>query len=214
MKLFFVFLLLSSAFSTRKPEAKDTDWVLKKDEDGVKIYVRRVENSKLKELKLTTTIDSKLSALTSFLSDKSNYSNWVYACEESYVLKNVSELESYHYQRTSPPWPVSDRDVVVHSIISQAPDSRIVTVKTTAVSNYMSLKKGIVRVDKFNSSWILKPTSVNKTELEHYMSVDPGGDIPAWMINMAVTEGPSKTIKNFKRLITSYQKNLTPSIKD
>lgn len=215
MRVLFTTIFLLLITTSFLPVCKnEKEWVLKKEVDGIKVYVRPANNSKLKELKLLTTMDAKMNTVVSYLSDKDNYHNWVYGCVESYLLKKISDHEVYHYQRTSPPWPMSDRDLVVRSIVRQDSISKVVYISANDVSNYMKENDGIVRVPKFIASWKITRLSSTKVELEHQVSLDPGGDVPGWILNLAISEGPVKSMKKFKSDLPTYKKNLVPFIKD
>ena len=89
-------------------------WVLKKDERGIKIYVRSTSISPINAFKGIMVIKADLSAMTAFLMDIENYPNWVQLCAESKVLKQMNETEKYMYALNKLPWPVSTRDLVCY----------------------------------------------------------------------------------------------------
>src|SRR5580765_5071510 len=108
--LLFIISLSLSKFSF----ADSTDWVLKKNENGIAVYTRYAEGSHLKEVRVVNVVESSLSGLVALLLDIKNYPNWIYACSEASVLKEINNHEQYQYQVTDVPWPVSDRDVASH----------------------------------------------------------------------------------------------------
>lgn len=181
------------------------NWVLRKDKDGVKVYTRDKEGSKLKELKIVTDCPGTLSECVSLLYDKDHLKDWVYGCVESSLLKRVSDKEMYHYQRTEAPWPVDDRDVIVHSIMNQDPTTKEITISSTCKPDYLDKKKDVVRVRDYTAVWSFAPSTNNTIHLTYYLSVDPGGALPAWIVNMAVDDGPIKTIDAMKKKLKDYK---------
>ena len=69
--MFFPFCLLMVLplyFSSDQP-----DWDLKKEENGVRVYTRYAENSKLKEVRTVNVVQSSLSGIVALLLDVKNY---------------------------------------------------------------------------------------------------------------------------------------------
>src|SRR5436305_406504 len=134
--LFFVFVSLhKSSF------ADSTDWVLQKNENGITVYTRHAEGSHLKEVKVVNVVESSLSGLVALLLDVKNYPNWIYACSQASVLKDINKLEQYQYQVTDVPWPVSDRDVASHFKIEQDLTTKIVSVTNIGKPEYIPPKQ-------------------------------------------------------------------------
>jgi hypothetical protein len=65
------------------------------------------------------------------------------------------------------------------------------------------VKQGIVRVTKFEGKWTIIPLGKNLIKVEYVLRVDPGGSIPAWLINLFSTRGP---YESFKKLRQQLQK--------
>jgi hypothetical protein len=47
-------------------------------------------------------------------------------------VERVSPTEAYTYNYVPAPWPAKDRDAVVHNVITQDPETYIVTITQTA----------------------------------------------------------------------------------
>ncbi len=184
---------------------------MKKETEGIKIYVRPSQHSNLKELKTVTRYKTSLSNLVALIADKESYPKWVYGCSKSYILKRVKENETYHYQQTDTPWPLSNRDMVVHNIVLQDSVSKVVTIKSKGYPEYIPHNASVVRVPEFSAYWKFTPLPNDEVEVEYFMSLDPGGEIPDWVVNIAVSEGPVKTLKNMEALLRRYNlhKNLS-----
>ena len=183
-------------------ENPDGSWKLKKDIEGIKVYLRASKSSALKELKTVTRYKASLTSIVQLVSDKESYPKWVYGCSKSYYLKRIKDNESYHYQETDTPWPLSNRDLIVHNIVLQDSATRVVTIQSTGYPDYIPQKQGIVRVPHFHAYWKFTPLPKNEVEAEYVMSLDPGGEIPDWVVNLAVSEGPVKTLKNMQELLS------------
>ncbi len=180
-------------------------WELHKNVDGIQVYTRKQEHSNFKQIRIVTTTTNSISAVVSMLRDKGAFHNWVYACKNANYLKILNDTESVHYQYTSMPWPLSDRDAVIHTRIHQDSLTKVVTIGVKALSNYIGTKDKVVRVKKLDAQWTLRPDPLRKTvQIEYVLSINPEGELPAWVVNLGITDGPLKTIKKMKELLPLY----------
>ena len=205
----FVIYLSFSSFNIQKD-----DWQLKKQENGIAVYARDDENSAFKELKAVAYLKTSLSSIVALLYDWDAYPQWVYKCGKSSTLKIINEKELIHYQTVVAPWPIENRDFVVNIKTDQDKISKVITIKSYAIGNYIPAFPDYVRITKFNASWVLTPQKNGTIEIVYQLLVDPSGYVPAWVVNMAVIDGPFDTVNNMKIWVLKdkYQKTKIPFI--
>ena len=213
-KLLLAFILWANmvCFS----QHKITDWELKKNESDIQIYTRHTENSAFKELKSVTTLKTSLSSIIALLSDFESYTQWVYKCGESSTLKKINDTTCIHYQTVVAPWPASDRDFIVAVKETQDVKTKIITITSTCNATYIPNKDGFVRITLFNAKWTLIPLKDGMVEIDYQLLVNPGGALPAWLVNLAVVDGPFETMVGFKKMIIKdkYQKAKITYVKE
>lgn len=214
--IFFVFTFLGlTSFVNFKIE-QNKSWELKKNSDGISIYTRNSEGSDFKELKSVMQLKTSLSSIVALLNDWENYPKWVYKCEKSITLKKISDTEVIHYQTVIAPWPADNRDFIVDVKISQNPLSNVVIQKAICLSNYIPQIKEYVRITEFKASWILTPIKNGMVNIEYHLLVNPGGSLPAWIVNLAMIDGPFETNLHLKEWVKKekYQKQKISFIKE
>lgn len=194
--------------------SKDKGWKLRKEEDGIKVFSRDREGSNLKEIKVTCSLNTTVSGLVHVLSTKEEFPKWIYACSESVVLQEVSPMETYHYQVTDAPWPVEDRDLIVHTKIAQNSTSGVVDIYGKGIVDYKPVNRNKVRVPNYEAHWIITPKNKNTMDIVYLIAVDPGGSLPAWVVNLGLSDGPLKTMKSLVSLLPKYQNVKVPYIKE
>ncbi len=206
--LFKIFLIFNFTFFNFSFHKKDESWQLKKFENGIAIYTRTAQNSKFKELKSITTVNCSLSSIVSLLNDWDTYPKWVYKCGKSVTLKKINNKEVIHYQTVIAPWPVENRDFVVNVKLQQNETTKTIVINSISIANYIPPILNHVRIQEFKASWTLIPLKNGSTEVIYQLLVNPGGNIPAWLVNLAVVDGPYETCLNFKKQILQekYQK--------
>ncbi len=193
-------LLLSTFFLPFLAEAqKKQDWKLKMDKDGIKVYARPLFDSDIKELKLECTVNATLSQLVAVLLDIKTSDEWVYSTKSVTLLKQVSPSELYYHSEVAVPWPVSNRDFIAHIMVTQDPRTRVVTVNAPTLPDYIPHKPNIVRVPRATGKWVIIPVTKKSVKIEYTLMVDPGGSIPAWLINMFATKGPYESVDAMRK---------------
>ena len=198
----FVYTALIAAFliTVSSLTAQSTDgWTLKNDKEGIKVYYKKT--SDIHEVKLVTSIQSSLSGIIQLFSEVDNYPKWGYKVTEATLLKKVSDKEMYYHSKLDFPWPMDDRDVVMHTRLEQDATTKAVYSYSTSVSTYIPAEKDYLRIVTSNTKWTLIPGPGGWVYVEYYIYSSPGGTIPEWLVNMAIDVGPRETIKNLKNML-------------
>ena len=193
--ILFTFILLG--FFPLSGRSQD-DWKLKTDKDGINIFTRTFPDSKFKAIKVVVELDATLSQMVAVVLDVNTGAQWVYSTKSSVLLKQVSPSELYYYSEVSIPWPAANRDFIAELRAVQDSHSRVVTIYGPIFPDYLPVKKDIVRVRRSEGKWIISPLGKGKIKVEYTLRVDPGGDLPAWLVNMFVTKGPFESFRKLK----------------
>lgn len=178
-------------------------WKPTGEKDGIKTYSLKRSNTKVNAVKLEAVFQATLSQLTAVIADVSLYDSWVFNSRSTRLLKQVSPSELYYYSEVVFPWPAANRDFVSHMIISQNPVNREVNIKASNVSGWEPKKNKLVRIDYSEGSWLLIPVSGKEVQVIYTLQVDPGGELPAWIINSFSAKGPVETFKNLRTQLTN-----------
>ena len=194
-KIFPVLFLLVLKLS---PASAQTDWKLVTDKEGIKVYTSIEPGSKIKAIKVECDLDATPSQLVALIMDVKTATDWVYHTKSAVVVKQASPSELYYYSEINLPWPAANRDFVAHLIVSQNPDTKVVTIQGPAVPGLVPAKTGVVRIDHSDGKWVITPTGADEVKVVYTIHVDPGGDLPSWLVNMFATEGPVHIFRNLK----------------
>jgi START domain len=194
-RMIFISLLLVLKLS---PASAQSDWKLRTEKEGIKIYTSAVPDSKVKAVKVEADFNATASQMVALVMDVKNSTDWVYHLKSAMLIKQVSPSELYYYSEVNLPWPVANRDFVAHLMVTQNPDTKVVTIDGPAVQGFFPIKKGIVRIGDSNGKWVITPSGNDEIRVEYTIHVDPGGSLPSWLVNMFATEGPLKIFENIK----------------
>ncbi len=175
-------------------------WKLVKEKNGIKVFFSDGEHTSFKKIRVQTNLDGSFAKLTNILMDADSHHHWVYKTKQSKLLKKFSANEMIYYSETSMPWPVSNRDAVVRLTIN--PDTTKGTMAIRAVSEpaYLQKKQGLIRIPYSVATWqiIKKGKQLN---VDYTFDVDPGGSLPAWLVNLMADKGPYESFLGLSRIM-------------
>ncbi|MBS1663846.1 MAG: lipid-binding protein [Bacteroidetes bacterium] len=174
------------------------DWKLKTDKEGISIYTRTPSDSKFKAIRVVCDLDATLSQMVAVILDVNTGAEWVYSTKSSVLVKQVSPSEVVYYSEVSIPWPASNRDFIARLKAVQDTHTRVVTIYGPTEPGFLPVKKDIVRVQKSEGKWVIYPLGKDRIRVDYTLKADPGGDLPAWLVNMFVTKGPYESFKKLK----------------
>ena len=188
-------LMITSGF------AQTYNWKLSKDKDGIKVYVAESPISKFKVIKVECTLFGTFDKLASVLTDIGHLKDWGYSTKGSYLIKKFSPYELYYYTETYLPWPMSNRDAVVHMKITRDSLQRFMSVTLTGENKFVPDKSGKVRVGSLNINWYVTMPTSNTINIVYTFEANPGGSVPAWLVNSFVDKGPYETFKKLSDVL-------------
>lgn len=202
-------LLVGYLRSSHAQHGDDGSWDSVKKEGAIEVFTRNNSGSDLKEIRITLKVRSTVPRIVELLGNVPRYKEWVYKCSYSERLKTVHANEFYYYIVSDFPFPFSDRDLIVHSKQQIDPKTGAYTSHSVAGPSHLKgEQEGLVRIPLFESSWLITPISQDQVYIDYQAISSPGGDIPVWLVNLAITKGPSETMKRFVELIEASPSNL------
>ena len=210
--LFVVLLALICQLTLKGQE----NWSLKKDKNGIKIFTRKTDSSNIEELKVECAMEGSMSQFAAVILDMKGHTEWVYKSSKCYLIKQNTPTDLFFYNETECPWPLTNRDLVAHMVLSQDPKNKTMIIEVRNVDGYMPVQKDIVRTKHSFVRWKIVPIDNKKLQIEYTIQVDPAGSIPSWIINLFATKGPYETFMKLKEVVKrpEYQKNKPSFILD
>ncbi len=200
--LFFLFPSNTNAQNFDK-----TDWKLKTTKGNLKVYTRKNENSDVKEIRITTSINAPLTKVLEVLNDVSKYPKWVFKCMEAKKVKVNSSFDYVYYSKYDFPFPFVDRDIVVHSNQWEDEKNGVLYSHSKATTSDMFLeKKGVVRITLLDAYWKITPQKDGTLAVDYIALTDPAGKLPSWIVNLGITKGSTETLKRFRALVEPQPK--------
>lgn len=176
------------------------DCELKKENKDLKVYTCSSADSKLKALKSEFILeDTSLKELLDFVNDVNNYVNWQYNTKEATIL-HTSDNSIIYRTVVEAPWPLSNREMIIE-ICSELDSLRqVLTIDSHHVAYAYPEDKDLVRVPFSVGIWHVSSLK-NSLKVEFSLHIDPGGSVPAWLVNIGMAEGPYYTFTKLKEAL-------------
>lgn len=174
-------------------QAAERQWHLEREEDGIKVYLADVPDSKYKAYRGVVTMNASLSKVLALQEDVTGACAWVYSCQEQRLLQREGE-KSWLYTRFKMPWPVKARDLVVQVTTHKEADGSV-TRLLKGDPQRLPEEGAYVRVPNVEGEWRLTPQGENRVEVVYEAHTEPGGSVPSWLANSFVVDSPLQTLK-------------------
>ncbi len=176
-------------------------WRQEFSRDGIVVSTRDNDLSSFREFRAEGLVYASMEECQKVLMNVSGNVAWQPDC----IASQLISLENggaviIAYNETKAPWPADNRDVVTRSIVTVTKDSVTHTITALNRPDLVPLKKNTVRITAMDASWKLVRAG-NATMVSFQARVDPGGSVPAWIVNKFSTENPYKTLVALRRMV-------------
>lgn len=183
------------------PSALAAEWELSVDSDGIKVWTRERAGSKYKEAKGEAIIPAPPAKVFSVIVSAETCKEWVFGCVNSYVIERPRPQDGVVYMRTNNLWPVSDRDAVFLAETSYDDKNQIYRAKLTQKSEVLPPIDGVVRIESMVGSWDVYPDSQTQSKVVFWSHVEPGGLLPAALVNLALSNLHKNSLKSLRKFL-------------
>jgi len=175
------------------------NWKLEKDKENIKVYTSPSPNSSIKAVRVEASFQGNYTKLISILNDPERFDEWIYKTKRSTLLKRNSRNDFLYYSETSMPFPLDNRDVVLHVTINTDSLPKFLLINGRNEDDVIPEVHFRVRVPHYSASWKITMPSANQIHISYILDLDPGGSIPSSLINIFVDKGPYETFKNLEK---------------
>ncbi len=207
---FIVALSVVIIFTFTPLKAEEEEWCFVYEADGITVHKRINEDTIFIEFKSTGVLRGEISDYLAVILDTEIMPDWAPQCIEAQNIESSNDRETIVYVACNGVWPVADRDYVAKRTVSA--DSEISTVRINI--NLIESPdtpdiKGRVHIPYLHCCWILKRINPSHTHVELRACVDPGGWLPAWLLNWGYRRIPYRYLKELESKIVERSHTAT-----
>jgi START domain-containing protein len=197
-KINYLLTILTLVLVMNKSGFAQQECVLKKDKDNIKVYSCTSADSKYRAVRADFELDASIAEYMAVVLDVDSYQAWHYRAVNPRLLKRLNDTELIYYTQISAPWPVSNRDMILHLKLQMNEQRDALTVTLESIADYLPEVNDVVRIPKSYSTMTLTANQNSGLNVEYFIQVDPGGQIPAWVVNLVSTQAPYETFRNLR----------------
>jgi len=183
--------------------AKPDGWELSKASDGIRVFTRDSSLPGLKTVRAETVVPvDDPYVIVALLADME-------AAVE--LMDSVSVVEEFESEEPAAkhvhmvldvPWPLKDRDVAAVLTLLHDEEGRRLILTLTGKPDLIPVDRRYVRVPSFDSSYTLRYGREGGVHVTLESTIDPGGNIPARLVNYGITGMPLSTLTNMRRMVS------------
>jgi ribosome-associated toxin RatA of RatAB toxin-antitoxin module len=213
MNLVRLFILLASCWVCAKlpaaePDVPLGDWKFISGNDNVMLYRRSRSGPGHYESKAIGEIAAPIDIVHAVIDDVESYATFMPYTAECRVLKRESD-SVLTYQRITAPF-VSDRDYTLRvRTTSKAIEggASYLSRWETENANGPPEKRGVVRVNLCEGTWLLEPAGAQMTRATYTIYTDSGSAIPAFIKNIGSQIGIRKIFAAIRKQVREPKYN-------
>ena len=180
------------------------NWELKKDKKGIKVFTRKKDSLKIREFKAVMTANTSLKKAIETILDGDRLKEWNYRTSESKTVQIISNTQRIIWMRNNMPWPIKDHDHITKAKLQYINKNEAKIVLGPDTTKTVQTIKNVIRIVDFSGYWHLKKTD-KKVEISQQLYVDLSSNIPHWIVNPLLVDGPYNSFKKLREKLEENQ---------
>ena len=173
------------------------NWQKRLEKDEIVIYTRHSEDSKYNEIKAVAKMHGTLQQFRHIITDIDAYPSWMPDCKATTILEAPNDNDLTYLMKIKSPFPFSNRDVVQHIQIQQTHQQ--LKIRLSGMPDKVKKNKKYIRMRIARGSWTVTQITPDTLSIQFIYLADPGGDIPAWLVNSFVVKNPHLTLLHVRQ---------------
>jgi START domain len=175
------------------------NWTLLKQNDGIKISSRPASVSQFNDIRVEVDLPGNINQFKGILLDVGRYKDWSYATKKSVLVKQLTADKLIYYTEIEVPWPATNRCFYANFELREDSLARSMQVVAINLPDYLPVPKDLVKVLFTKGIWNITTISKRSIHVDYILELNPGGSLPAWVLNLFSTKGPMETFENIKQ---------------
>ena len=186
----FLFLFIIIPFLL---QASGDEWKLRKDKNEIQVFTKKREARNIYKYKVKTKIQASVQKVYEQVIDFNENLKYMELVDSLSFLKHRKNKRYINYMRFDMPWPVTNREMVMDMNVEILKDR--IRLVSDDLPDYVKKNKDYVQIEDFHEEWTIKENKVtDKTQIVIVGWVNPGGNIPTWIVNLFSVRTPFKFI--------------------
>lgn len=206
--------MITFSHASLSVEGIPEDYTHKVSENEIDVYVEESSSSEgIKQYYAKVVVDASVDKIVSLFVNDQLFPEWVHQCSFGRVEKGSDDHSFVTYQTYSMPWPVKSREFAWEVGVSREGEGYLLSMRDISDTYFDSKPDNYVRGRIVKGFYRLIPLNGDRTQVIASQKVDPKGNLPSWLVNSMLTDGPLNTLSAMKGILESnqYEKELEKS---
>ena len=174
-------------------QASDDDWKLRKDKNEIQVFTKKLETSNIYKYMVKTKIQASVQEVYEQVIDFNENLKYMELADSLAFLDHQKNKRYINYMRFDMPWPVTNREMVMDMHVEILEDR--IRLVSDDLPNYVEKNEEYVQIEDFHEEWTIKKSKdTDKTQITIVGWVNPGGNIPTWIVNLFSVSTPFRFI--------------------
>jgi hypothetical protein len=201
-----VFMVVIAFAVTAASEIRVSEWKEVSSRDGIVGYTRMTSLTEVEEVKAVGVVEAPVAVIEAVIRDVEAEPQFMFKCAEAVEFNppglTMTDDIGYVYNRTSMPWPVNDRYVVVKSVLMVDTTTGTLYVRASEVTaDFPHAPSGLVRMPILRYIMIVSPLGESKSQVYYQVLADPGGRLPKFLVNLFSKSMGVDTIAGLREMV-------------
>ncbi|ABW68167.1 START domain-containing protein [Desulfosudis oleivorans] len=186
-------------------DALAQEWERVLEQDGIVVYERQRPDAPMRDFRAEMVLDSSPASVLALFDDTEQTPQWFAHCRRLERIAEITPDEHFLYNITEFPWPLKDRDAVLHSIRTFEKENKrfVIDYQSDEKYAYPSAEPGLVRVNHVEGQWTITPLGPHRTLVTSRVYADMGTLLPGWTLNPFFREATHLTFVNLRQTAQS-----------
>ncbi len=151
-------------------------------------------------------VPGNIEQLAIILLDIPGYTDWAYATKKSVLIKDLGPGKLIYFSEVEVPWPATNRYYYAQLELKNNPADHSMLLVSANLPEYTPVPKDLIKVPYSRGEWKVTTISKKTIHIDYVLQLNPGGSLPAWVLNLFSTKGPLETFENVKHKMTALNK--------
>ncbi len=176
----------------------EDDWRLRKEKNGIKVYTKERVETHIYMYKVITEIKATPEKVYNQAVDFRENLKYMELVDSLASLNHENDQRYINYMRFDMPWPLTNREMVMDMKVRKKDNT--IFLESNNLSGYIKKNEGLVQIKDFHEEWEIRPSNTpGKTRVQVTGWVNPGGKIPAWVVNLFSVRTPYRFISGIRQ---------------
>ncbi|MBI9087347.1 MAG: hypothetical protein JEZ11_27385 [Desulfobacterales bacterium] len=183
-------------------------------QNGITVYSQEPTGSNILAFRAVGVLRAGIDQVIEVLRKVEISREWMPDVAERYTLEDFSDLDAITYSLNPLPWPFANREMILRNSLRLDRKNKVLAVDTYSVDpDGVPRKKGAVRAHLHCGLTRVRPAGPGRTQIEMNVFVDPGGYIPAWLVNLTQRTMPYDFLRALEKKAASTTYSLRPAFR-